>query len=77
VAEQFTGNDDPIDNGDGTVSFVGTFKGLPEQIRLKNGRLLSRDAGNVTFTRVFDATTGDLISMTVNSEKGPHPRSRQ
>ena len=73
VGQQQTGNDQPIDNGDGTVSFVATFKGLPEQIRLKNGRLLSRDAGNVTFTRVFDAVTGDFISMTVNSEKGPHP----
>ena len=73
VAQQLTSQDQPIDNGDGTVTFIDTFKGLPEQLKINNGPLLSRDAGNVTFVRIFDATTGDFISQTVSSEKGPHP----
>ena len=73
VAQQVTGTDQPIDNGDGTVTFVNTFKGLPEQLKIKNGPVLSRDAGVVTFTQIFDATTGDFISQTVSGEKGPHP----
>ena len=73
AANQVTGNDEPIDNGDGTVTFVNTFKGLPEQLKIKNGPVLSRDAGVVTLTQNFDATTGDFISQTVSGEKGPHP----
>ena len=73
IANQVTGNDEPIDNGDGTVTFVQTFKGLPEQLKITNGPLLSRDAGVVTFTTIFDAATGDFISQTLSGEKGPHP----
>jgi FlaG/FlaF family flagellin (archaellin) len=73
VAEQVTGNDEPIDNGDGTLTFVNTFKGLPEQIRLPNGPVLTRDAGVVTFTILVDAETDEFISQTVSGEKGPHP----
>jgi hypothetical protein len=73
VAEQVTGNDEPIDNGDGTITFVNTFKGLPEQVRLPNGRVLTRDAGVVTFTILIDAETDEVISQTVAGEKGPHP----
>jgi hypothetical protein len=72
VAQQFTAFG-PIDNGDGTVSFVFTFKGLPEKLKIPNGPILLRDAGNVTFIQTFDATTGDFISQTIPSEKGPHP----
>jgi len=63
----------PIDNGDGTVTFTNTFKGLPEQIKLPNGRVLSRDAGFVTFNDTFDATTGDFLGETISPENGPHP----
>ena len=73
VAQRFTSNDEPIENGDGTVTFVQTFTGLPELIRLANGGVLLRDAGTVVFTFVFDAETGDFISQTVSGEKGPHP----
>lgn len=77
VAQQVTGNDAPIDNGDGTVTFVSTFKGLPEQIRIKNGPLLSRDAGVVTFTDTFavDPVTGEFtfLSETLSGLHGPHP----
>jgi hypothetical protein len=73
AAQHVTGNWEPIDNGDGTLTFVNTFKGMPEQIKLSNGRMLSRDAGVVTFTDVIDATTDEVISQTVSGEKGPHP----
>ena len=73
VAQQLDGSDTPIDNGDGTISFVFTFRGLPEKLKLPNGPVLSRDAGVVTFTNTFDALTGDFISQTISGEKGPHP----
>jgi hypothetical protein len=72
VAEQFTSKG-PIDNGDGTVTFVDTFKGMPEKLKIPNGPILSRDAGNVTFLDTFDATTGEFISSVISTEKGPHP----
>jgi hypothetical protein len=73
VAQHFTSNDLPIDNGDGTVTFVQSFTGLPEQIRLPNGPVLFQDVSTVVFTRIFDAATGDFISQTVSGERGPHP----
>jgi hypothetical protein len=72
VANQFTSKG-PIDNGDGTLTVINTFKGLPEKLKLPNGRILSRDAGNVTFIITLDAATGDFISQTVTGQKGPHP----
>ena len=51
VAQRITGLVDPIVNADGILTFVDTFKGLPEQVRITNGRLLTRDAGVVTLTR--------------------------
>ena len=73
VAEQYSSNDAPIDNGDGTITFVETFKGLPEMLKLPGGGLLSRDAGVVTFTTTLNGVTGDLVSRTFAGEKGPHP----
>jgi hypothetical protein len=63
----------PIDNGDGTVTFTGTYKGLKEKLKLPNGTILSRDAGLVTFSNTFDATTGDFLGETVSAQNGPHP----
>jgi len=63
----------PIDNGDGTVTFTGTYKGLKEKLKLPNGAILSRDAGLVTFSNAFDATTGDFLGETVSTQNGPHP----
>ena len=73
AAQQASGPNDPIDNGDGTITFVTTFKGLPELLKIPNGPVLSRDAGNVTLFQTFDATTGEFISTTFSGEKGPHP----
>lgn len=77
VADQTTGTDGPIDNGNGTVTFITTFKGLPEQIRILNGPTLLRDAGTVTFNFTFrvDPVTGDFtfVSRTLSGLHGPHP----
>ena len=72
AANQFVGAG-PIDNGDGTVTFTTTFKGLPEKVKLPNGTVLLRDAGFVTFNDTFDATTGDFLGGTISPENGPHP----
>lgn len=76
VAQHVTGTDAPIDNGDGTVTFMRTFKGLPEQVRIANGPLLFRDAGAVTLTATF-AVDADgnftFVSRTISGLHGPHP----
>jgi hypothetical protein len=76
-AQRLTSVDEPIDNGDGTVTFVYTFKGLPEQIRVSNGPVLTRDAGTVTFTVTFavDPDTGEFtfVSQVLSGVHGPHP----
>jgi hypothetical protein len=72
AADQVTSRG-PIDNGDGTLTVINTFKGLPEMLKLPSGPILSRDAGNVTFVITLDAATGDFISQTFTGEKGPHP----
>jgi hypothetical protein len=73
-AGQFTDVDPLIDEEAGTITFVSTFKGLPEKIQTANGRVLLRDAGLVTFVDTFDLDTGDLISSDVII-KGPHPEA--
>ncbi len=63
-----------IDEQANTITFVTTFKGLPEKIQTARGRILTRDAGIITFRDTFDLTTGDFLgtSFTVN---GPHPEA--
>jgi hypothetical protein len=61
-----------VDEDAGTVTFVTTFKGLPEKIQTANGPVLLRDAGVAVFTDVFDLATGAPISSDF-SIKGPHP----
>jgi hypothetical protein len=77
VGQRVTGTDGPIDNGDGTITFISTYIGLPEQIRIANGPLLVRDAGTVTFTDTFavDPETGELtfLSEELSGLHGPHP----
>jgi hypothetical protein len=70
VMEQGAG---PILNPDGTVTFISTFKGLPQKLKIPNGPILTRDAGNVTITQTYDPTTGDLVSQTISPDDGPHP----
>ena len=61
-----------VDEDAGTITFMVTFKGLPEKIQTANGPVLLRDAGIATFVDTFDLATGELISSNVIT-KGPHP----
>jgi hypothetical protein len=71
VANQFTGTG-PTDNGDGTVTFTSTFKGIPERWKITNVPTLIIDVGFVTFTDVVNLTTGE-VTTTIDPENGPHP----
>jgi hypothetical protein len=59
----------------GTVTFISSFKGLPEKIQTAAGTVLARDAGVITFANTFDLETGDFISSEVMVDKGPHPEA--
>lgn len=75
-AGQVTGLDEPIVNGDGTVTFINTFKGLPERLAIANGPTLSLDAGVVMISTTFSVDqNGDLVfvSQDVSTLHGPHP----
>jgi len=61
------------DNSDGTITFVSTFRGLPEKLSILNGPILFRDAGNLTISQIYDIATGNLISQVASRENGPHP----
>ena len=71
-ANQCTRRTQPIDNGDGTLTFIVSFKGLAEQIRIANGPVLSFDAGTITFANTFQAN-GPFLSSTLVEMHGPHP----
>jgi hypothetical protein len=73
VAQQFKSVGPPIDNGDGTITFVSTFKGLAQKVKLPNGRVLVRDAGFAQFNSTFDATTDEFLGETHTPVHGPHP----
>jgi hypothetical protein len=68
-----------IDETAGTITFVDTFRGLPEKISITGGPTLTRDAGTVTFTTTFalDPDTGEPIGEPLSAEvtflHGPHP----
>jgi hypothetical protein len=75
-AGQVTGLNDPIQNADGTITFINTFKGLPEKLSILHGPTLSRDAGVVTVATTFrPLSNGDLefVSQTFSGKHGPHP----
>ena len=61
-----------VDGAAGTITFMITFKGLPEKIQTANGPVLLRDAGIATFVETFDLETGEPVSSDV-IVKGPHP----
>jgi hypothetical protein len=61
------------ENGDGTITFVSTFTGMPQKLKIPNGPTLSLDAGSVTFIETYDETTGDLVSRVISPVRGPHP----
>jgi hypothetical protein len=63
-----------IDEGANTITFVTTYKGLPEKIQTAHGRVLTRDAGIISFRDTFDLTTGDFLGTEVTI-RGPHPEA--
>ena len=73
-SNQFLTRDPVIDEAARTITFTDTFKGLPEKIMTRQGPVLTRDAGLITFTATFDLDTGDLISQDVIIS-GPHPEA--
>jgi hypothetical protein len=75
-AGQVSGLDEPIQNPDGTVTFIDTFKGLPEKLSIPGGPTLSLDAGVVTVTttlRPLGEDEFEFVSQTFSGEHGPHP----
>jgi hypothetical protein len=69
-----------VDNGDGTITVRTAVTGIPEEIRLSDGTVASRDVGRVVFATVLDysGTPTDVeddvfISETIESISGPHP----
>jgi hypothetical protein len=76
AAGQVTGPANPIQNADGTITFIRTFKGLPEKLSIAGGPTLSRDAGTATIATTFlPLPNGDLqfVSQTFSGVHGPHP----
>jgi hypothetical protein len=69
-----------VDETAGTITFIETIAGVPELLKVTNGRVLSRDAGLVVGrVRVFKLDpvtgepTGDALSDTWEFLAGPHP----
>jgi hypothetical protein len=63
-----------VDEEAGTITFLTTYKGLPEQILDAGNRgVLLRDAGIITFVTTYDLETEELISEEITVNKGPHP----
>jgi hypothetical protein len=62
------------DNGDGTITFVSTYKGLPEKISSHGqGGTALRDAGIISFITTIDLNTGEVTTEVV--QHGPHPEA--
>ena len=72
-AGQIVGPPPIIDEAAGTITFLTSFKGLPEKIQTSHGPVLLRDAGIATFADTFDLETGEFLSSDVVIVKGPHP----
>ena len=64
-----------IDEEAGTITFLNSYRGLPEKIQTAGGPVLLRDAGIITFANTFDLVTGDFISTEVIINNGPHPEA--
>ena len=64
-----------VDEEAGTITFLTSYKGLPEKIQTAHGAVLLRDAGIITFADTFDLETGAFISTEIVVNKGPHPEA--
>jgi hypothetical protein len=74
-AGQFAGPAPIIDEQAGTITFLASFKGLPEKIQTAQGPVLLRDAGVITFADTFDLETGEFIASETIVNNGPHPEA--
>jgi hypothetical protein len=74
-AGQVTGPPPVVDEEAGTITFLTSYKGLPEKIQTAHGAVLLRDAGIITFADTFDLETGEFISSETIVNKGPHPEA--
>jgi hypothetical protein len=74
-AGQVVGPPPIIDEEAGTITFLTSYKGLPEKIQTGGGPVLLRDAGIITFADTFDLETGEFISSEVIVNNGPHPEA--
>jgi hypothetical protein len=72
-AGQVSGPPPIIDEEAGTITFLTSFKGLPEKVQTSHGPVLLRDVGFVQFADTFDLETGEFIGSEVVFIKGPHP----
>jgi hypothetical protein len=72
-ANQFSEPEGIIDEAAGTITFIDTFKGLPEQIRTPHGPVIVRDVGLITFANTFDLETEEFVSQEILVNRGPHP----
>jgi hypothetical protein len=77
-ASSTTRSTGPIDNGDGTISFITQVTGLVLKFQIPGGPVLKaangepiRSAGVLIIEDVFGAATGDYIT-TIESFDGPH-----
>jgi hypothetical protein len=66
-----------VDEEAGTITFLSTFKGLPEKIQTAQGPLLLRDAGIVTFADTFDLVTRRAHLFRDHHRKRAASRTRQ
>jgi hypothetical protein len=74
-ANQYIETEPIIDEAAGTITFVFSFKGLPELIKTPHGGVLLRDAGAITFADTFDLATFEFISSEILVQHGPHPEA--
>jgi hypothetical protein len=74
-AGQVAGPPPIVDEAAGTITFLTSFKGLPEKIQTAHGAVLLRDAGVITFADTFDLATGEFISSETIVNNGPHPEA--
>ena len=72
-SQQYVEAEPIIDEAAGTITFVFSFKGLPELLRTPQGPVLLRDAGLITFADTFDLDTEELLSSEILVNRGPHP----
>lgn len=75
AAGRTAGSPPIIDEQAGTITFLTSFKGLPEKIQTAQGPVLLRDAGVITFADTFDLETGEFISSETTVNNGPHPEA--